>query len=68
VERCWSGIQSNIIYGVSNNPPGVEGLIGSGVYYGSAIVETAFHRGGNVFVVGGANSAGQVLQLLFSGL
>ena len=39
--------------------PGVEELIGSGVYYGSAIVEAAFHRGGNVFVVGGANSAGQ---------
>ena len=39
--------------------PGVEEFIGSGVYYGSAIGEAAFHRGGNVFVVGGANSAGQ---------
>ena len=39
--------------------PGVEELIGCGIYYGSAIVEAAFYRGGNVFVVGGANSAGQ---------
>ena len=38
---------------------GVEELIGSGVYYGSALAQAAFHRGGNVFVVGGANSAGQ---------
>lgn len=30
-----------------------------GVYYGSALAQAAFHRGGNVFVVGGANSAGQ---------
>ena len=34
--------------------PGVEEFIGSGVYYGSAIGEAAFHRGGHVFVVGGA--------------
>ena len=39
--------------------PGVEKLIGSGVYYGSAVGEAAFHRGGDVFIVGGANSAGQ---------
>lgn len=39
--------------------PGVEELIGSGVYYGSALAQAAFHRGGNVFIVGGANSAGQ---------
>jgi thioredoxin reductase (NADPH) len=37
----------------------VEKLIGSGVYYGSAVGEAAFHRGGDVFIVGGANSAGQ---------
>jgi thioredoxin reductase (NADPH) len=39
--------------------PGVEKLIGSGVYYGSAVGAAAFHRGGDVFIVGGANSAGQ---------
>jgi len=44
--------------------PGVEELRGVGVYYGAAPHEAAFHRGGNVFVVGGANSAGQAaLQL-----
>jgi thioredoxin reductase (NADPH) len=39
--------------------PGVEELLGSGIYYGSAVGEAAFHRGGTVFIVGGANSAGQ---------
>jgi thioredoxin reductase (NADPH) len=39
--------------------PGVENLIGSGVYYGSAPREAFFHRDGLVYVVGGANSAGQ---------
>ena len=39
--------------------PGVEELRGVGVYHGAALHEAAFHRGGNVFVVGGANAAGQ---------
>jgi thioredoxin reductase (NADPH) len=44
--------------------PGVEELVGSGVYYGSAPREAHFHRDGLVYVVGGANSAGQAaLQL-----
>jgi thioredoxin reductase (NADPH) len=38
---------------------GVDDLIGSGVYYGSAPNDVLFHRGGDVFIVGGANSAGQ---------
>jgi thioredoxin reductase (NADPH) len=38
---------------------GLDELIGSGVYYGSARSDVAFHRNGDVFIVGGANSAGQ---------
>lgn len=44
--------------------PGVEGLTGAGVYYGAAVSEAAAHRGAEVFVVGGANSAGQATLLL----
>jgi thioredoxin reductase (NADPH) len=39
--------------------PGVENLLGSGVYYGAAPHEAFFHRDGLVYIVGGANSAGQ---------
>jgi thioredoxin reductase (NADPH) len=39
--------------------PGVAELTGAGVYYGAAMTEAANYRGQHVFVVGGANSAGQ---------
>jgi thioredoxin reductase (NADPH) len=39
--------------------PGVAALHGAGVYYGAALTEAAYYRGEHVFVVGGANSAGQ---------
>jgi thioredoxin reductase (NADPH) len=39
--------------------PGVETLNGAGIYYGAALTEAAYYRGKHVFVVGGANSAGQ---------
>jgi thioredoxin reductase (NADPH) len=39
--------------------PGVEALVGSGVFYGAALTEAASYRGRDVFVIGGANSAGQ---------
>ena len=38
---------------------GVDELVGSGVYYGSAPSDVLFHREGDMFIVGGANSAGQ---------
>lgn len=41
------------------NAPGVDDLTGAGVYYGAAVTEAASYRGERVFVVGGANSAGQ---------
>lgn len=39
--------------------PGAEALTGAGIYYGAAVSEAASYKGRNVFVVGGANSAGQ---------
>jgi thioredoxin reductase (NADPH) len=39
--------------------PGIEAVTGAGVYYGAARTEAANYKGEHVFVVGGANSAGQ---------
>ena len=39
--------------------PGVSRLHGAGVYYGAALTEAMSCRGEEVFIVGGANSAGQ---------
>ncbi len=39
--------------------PGVERLTGAGVYYGAALAEAIAYRDQDVYVVGGANSAGQ---------
>ena len=41
------------------NIPGAERLTGRGIYYGAALVEAASCKGEEVFIVGGANSAGQ---------
>jgi thioredoxin reductase (NADPH) len=38
---------------------GIEGLTGAGVYYGAAMTEGESVRGSDVYIVGGANSAGQ---------
>jgi thioredoxin reductase (NADPH) len=37
----------------------VEELTGAGIYYGAAVTEAAHYKGEHIFVVGGANSAGQ---------
>lgn len=39
--------------------PGLDPLVGRGVYYGAGLSEVASIAGEDVFVVGGANSAGQ---------
>ena len=41
------------------NVPGMDRLTGAGVYYGAAMTEAIACRGEVVYVVGGANSAGQ---------
>jgi thioredoxin reductase (NADPH) len=45
--------------------PGVERLTGAGVYYGAALTEARACKDEEVFIVGGANSAGQA-SLAFS--
>lgn len=44
--------------------PGVDALTGAGVYYGAAMSEAAHYRDQPVYVVGGANSAGQGAMFL----
>jgi thioredoxin reductase (NADPH) len=39
--------------------PGIDQLTGAGVYYGAAMTEAMACRNEDVFIVGGANSAGQ---------
>jgi thioredoxin reductase (NADPH) len=41
------------------NVPGAERLQGSGVYYGSAMTEAISCKDEDVYIIGGANSAGQ---------
>jgi thioredoxin reductase (NADPH) len=41
------------------NAPGIDELTGRGVFYGSAMTEAPACAGQDVYVVGGANSAGQ---------
>ncbi|MEE9248188.1 MAG: FAD-dependent oxidoreductase [Dehalococcoidia bacterium] len=39
--------------------PGIQAVTGAGIYYGAAVTEATNYRGQEVFVVGGANAAGQ---------
>jgi thioredoxin reductase (NADPH) len=39
--------------------PGLEPLVGAGVYYGASVTDAAAYRDQDVYIVGGANSAGQ---------
>ena len=39
--------------------PGIDKLIGAGVYYGGSLAEAFFCRGEDIYIVGGANAAGQ---------
>ncbi|WP_052665301.1 FAD-dependent oxidoreductase [Nitriliruptor alkaliphilus] len=43
--------------------PGIERLTGAGVYYGATLADAASFRGERVFIVGGANSAGQAAMM-----
>jgi thioredoxin reductase (NADPH) len=49
------------------NAPGVENLTGRGVFYGSALTEAANCAEQDIYVVGGANSAGQAAVYLAKG-
>ncbi|HWK08325.1 MAG TPA: FAD-dependent oxidoreductase [Puia sp.] len=43
---------------------GIDDFTGAGIYYGAAMTEAAAFRDGEVFVVGGGNSAGQAAMYL----
>ncbi|WP_037676752.1 FAD-dependent oxidoreductase [Streptomyces griseus] len=47
--------------------PGTDDLTGCGVFYGSALTEAASCQGHDVYIVGGANSAGQAAMYLSRG-
>ncbi|MEV6663936.1 FAD-dependent oxidoreductase [Streptomyces nigra] len=47
--------------------PGCDDLTGCGVYYGSALTEAPACQGQDVYIVGGANSAGQAAMYLSRG-
>jgi thioredoxin reductase (NADPH) len=47
--------------------PGVDDLTGRGVFYGSALTEAASCKEQDVYIVGGANSAGQAAVYLARG-
>jgi thioredoxin reductase (NADPH) len=47
--------------------PGLAEMTGRGVYYGSALTEAAACSGQDLFIVGGANSAGQAAVYLARG-
>jgi thioredoxin reductase (NADPH) len=57
--RARTGIVASGVRYRRLEAPGVEELVGSGVYYGAAPGEAEEYRDGRVAVVGGANSAGQ---------
>ncbi|MGH3189101.1 MAG: FAD-dependent oxidoreductase [Streptosporangiaceae bacterium] len=44
--------------------PGIEEMTGRGIYYGSALTEASACLGQDVYIVGGANSAGQAAVYL----
>ncbi|MEU5117036.1 FAD-dependent oxidoreductase [Streptomyces longwoodensis] len=47
--------------------PGCDTLTGCGLYYGSALTEAPACQGQDVYIVGGANSAGQAAMYLAKG-
>jgi thioredoxin reductase (NADPH) len=57
--RARSGVIATGVAYRRLDAPGVEDLIGCGVWYGSAPAQAAGHRDQEVVLVGGANSAGQ---------
>jgi thioredoxin reductase (NADPH) len=59
VVRARTGIGATGSHFRQLEVPGVDHLVGNGVYYGTAPREAVFHRDGLAFVVGGANAAGQ---------
>lgn len=49
-----SGVRVRVL-----DKPGISRLAGAGIYYGAALTEASYYEGRHMYVVGGANSAGQ---------
>jgi thioredoxin reductase (NADPH) len=56
---CYAVLLATGVLASRLDVPGLEALTGAGVYYSAAVTEASHYRGQPVFVVGGANSAGQ---------
>jgi thioredoxin reductase (NADPH) len=61
--RCYATLIATGMDVQRLDAPGVDSLTGAGVYYGAALAEAAALRDREVFIVGGANSAGQAATL-----
>ena len=57
--QALAAVAANGVHYRRLEAPGVDGLIGAGVHYGSSPAEATLCRNCDVVVVGGANSAGQ---------
>jgi thioredoxin reductase (NADPH) len=58
--RCHTMIIAcGVTYRMLDDVKGIDKLTGAGVYYGASMVEALNYKGQDVYVVGGANSAGQ---------
>ncbi len=57
--RCYAVMIATGTAVKTLDAPGIERLLGAGVYYGAASTEAATYRDADVAIVGGANSAGQ---------
>lgn len=57
--RCYAVLLATGMAVRTLDAPGIERLLGAGVYYGAATTEAAAYRDQDVCIVGGANSAGQ---------
>ncbi len=56
---CHALLVATGVYYRKLDVPGMDKLYGAGVYYGAAMTEAIACQGESVYVVGGANSAGQ---------
>src|SRR5512135_3594593 len=63
--RCHTVVLSTGVSYRTLDVPGSEGLQGAGIYYGAGLSEAPLYRDQDVYLVGGANSAGQA-ALYFS--
>jgi thioredoxin reductase (NADPH) len=52
-------IACGVLYRKLEDVKGIDKLTGAGVYYGASMAEALSSKGENVYMVGGANSAGQ---------